>query len=190
MSSSDATQIAVAVVLTLTLLAVVYYAKQANRQAEGSLRQAEASLKMAEEMREARHGGVLPVVDFVLEPLDGSEQLKRVFQIKAGHLPETQWGALRNIGLGPALDIRFPTKLGDMGPSWPVVGHLGIGEVAKTELSGLERWPFCLEPISDSVKRLHVEYRDAYGRVYESWRDVTFDIADGGWETGPLHTTT
>ena len=172
-----------ALVVTAGLVGVTFAYARAARQ------QADASTKMAQEMREARHGGVLPVVDFILKPLNGSEQLSRVFQIKAGRFPETQWASLKNIGLGPALDVRFRTKLDDAGPNWRSVGHLGLGEVAERKYGPPGgRWPLYLEPISDLVKRLGVEYCDAYGREYESWRDITFDPAGGDWKIGPLHT--
>jgi hypothetical protein len=85
----QAIAVAVLVLVTAVYAGLTWWVARATR------RQADASVEMAREMREARHAGVLPVVDFVVEPPDSSEELGRVFRILAGHLPETQWGRLR-----------------------------------------------------------------------------------------------
>ena len=149
-------------------------------------RQAEASVLMAAEMREARHGQVMPVVDIVLEPL--TDTLEVAIAVAKGAFPQHMWARVKNAGVGPALDLRFQTKLNDMGPNWHDVGHLGVGEVVRAEIAQSERWPVYLEPVEERVRRLSVEYHNVYGKRYESWRDVTFDPAGPSWKIGPLHT--
>lgn len=96
---------------------------------------------MACEMKDARHGQVLPVIDIaILERLGDPEQLEMVFAIMGHRLPEHMPGRVKNIGLGPALDVKFQTKLDNMPPTWHHVGHLQAGEVA----AQLERWPLYL----------------------------------------------
>lgn len=166
--NSGAVQAISAVVLALTLIAVVCYAYQTRKQAK-------ATERMTEEMLESRHGTVLPVLDFVLEDLN----LDEIFAIKEGQFPESVNGHIENIGLGPALDVTFQTKLGSEAPRGEKIGFMRVG-------ASSEKWFFHLEPCSQAIKRLGVEYRNAYGRDYKSSREVRFHQQTGGRELGPL----
>jgi len=177
--------------ISVVVLAVVttIYAIATLKISNATKRQAEASVKMAEELVESRHGDVLPLLDFyTLEGKSGYEILTKLFRIQAGALPETFHGRIKNIGYGPALDVKFLTKLDDMEPGWQSVHRVEKGEYAFRELEPSPDWYIYLEPTNDLVKRLRVEYHNVYGRAYISWREVTFDRETGSTKVGHLHT--
>jgi hypothetical protein len=176
-------QLAAVSVLSVTLGAVLWYAWEARKQAK-------ASERMADEMLETRHGTVLPVIDFVTEQGSGGEAIVEVLRIHEGIYPETFHGRLKNIGYGPALDVRFQTKLYGMDPGWQHVYRVGRDEYAVSEFvpNPNPNWPIYLEPVNGSVKRLRVEYHNVYGRAYRAYRDVSFDPATGDTQVGHLRT--
>jgi hypothetical protein len=179
--ASDGVQIGIGIVLTLTLAAVLWYAWEARKQAK-------AGERMAEEMLETRHGGVLPVIDFIAEAGRGVDLIAEALRIQEGILPETLHGHLKNIGSGPALDIQFQIKLSDTEPIPKRVPRVGVGEYVQDELTRTHNWHIYLHPVGESMKRLSVEFHNVYGRPYRSWRDVSFDTAEGNTTVGPLRT--
>jgi hypothetical protein len=184
LNASDGIQIGVGVVLTLTLGAVLLYAREARNQAK-------ASAKMADEMVEARHGNVLPVLDFfTADDRGGGELLAEAIRILAGVLPENFPGRLKNIGFGPALDVKFQIKLEGEEATWQHVHRVEKEGHALSESvpNPSPDWYIYLEPVNGLVKRLRVEYNNVYGRPYCSWREVTFDTETGGAKVGHLHT--
>jgi hypothetical protein len=181
MNAGDGIDIGVGIVLTLTLGAVLWYAWEARKQAK-------AGERMAKEMIETRHGGVLPVIDFIAEAGRGVDLIARALQIQEGILPETLHGHLKNIGSAPALDIQFQIKLPDTEPSTKRVPRVGVGEYVQDELTRTHDWHIYLHPIGESAKRLSVEFHNVYGRAYHSWREVAFDRETGNTKVGHLHT--
>lgn len=181
LNASDGIQIGLGVVLTLTLLAVFWYAWEARKQSK-------ATVQMAKEMVESRHGSVLPFMDFVTERGRGVEVIAEALRIQEGNLPETFHGRMENIGFGPALDLKFQIKLHDMEPNWKHIPRVEVGQPAQDELARTQAWHIFLEPVDDFVKRLRVDYHNVYGRPYQSWRDVNFDVETGNTTVGPLHT--
>lgn len=181
LNASDGIQIGVGVVLTFTLAAVFWYAWEARKQAK-------ATERMAEEMLETRHGDVLPVIDFIPEAGRGVDRIAEALRIQEGILPETLHGRLENIGFGPALDLKFQMNLHGMEPNWKHIPRVEVGQPAQDGLARKQEWHIFLESVDDFVKRLWVEYHNVYGRPYQSWRDVDFDVETGNTTVGPLHT--
>jgi len=92
MNTGDGIQIGVAVVLTLTLLAVCWYAWEARKQAA-------ASVEMAQEMRQQRLIGVQPIV-VPLALLVGNRDIQAI---------------VANVGSGPSFDLSFCLQSLDTG---------------------------------------------------------------------------
>jgi len=140
--------------------------------------QAEASKKMAEEMMQQRYGGVFPIVDIKEQKESGSEMIKKGLDIGDGKIPEGQLCTLRNIGLGPAINvclfIRTPT--GER-RQWDF-GTLAVNDEADKERLSIEQ--------RNGRGVLVAYYRDAYERTFESSREFTIDQAGRSCKIGPL----
>ena len=179
--------------LVIVILAVVTnrYATETKRIAEATHDQTKATERMAEEMVEARHGNVLPVLDFfTTDDRSGGELLAEAIRILVGVLPENFQGRLKNIGFGPALDVKFQIKLEGEDATWQHVHSVEKGGYVLSELvpNPSPDWYIYLEPVNGLVKRLRAEYNNVYGRAYCSWREVTFDTETGDAKVGHLHT--
>ena len=138
--------------------------------------QAEASVKMAEEMREQRLDSVRPVIDIQWQQKHNSQTGKaapNVSELKSSGLP----CVLKNIGLGPAIDVYYFLQHHSGDHLRHDVGILVVG-------GGVPQTPLVVDESGDHgiVK---VYYRDAYGRRFESRREVR-DEEEKGWELGPL----
>lgn len=70
--------------------------------------------KMAEEMKKQRHEAFRPIIDIVAQPLNPVELAKQAYTIREGKLPEEIPCILRNIGVGPAVDlhsfVQYPNR--------------------------------------------------------------------------------
>lgn len=148
---------AVAVILALTLIAVLWYAWEARKQAT-------ASNEVAQETRLSRQDALRPVLDFrKLAPEDfgtGREAMARRFA--------EMWGdnhvscRLKNVGAGPAVNISSRALQRDGAEIEADMGTLGIGESSVL-------WPLV---VSEGLLQVH--YEDVYGRRLFSRRAVTF----------------
>ena len=165
MTSGEWVQIGVALILTLTLGAVLWYACEARKQAK-------ASAKMAREMRLSRQDESRPVLDVHKIPQDAFGTGPEAMQEATGQLltEDYVWCTLKNIGKGPALNIKAQIKQ-DFGAVEEVLGTLGIGDEVK-------RRPLMIIKAHDQYL-LEVKYQDVYGRWFSSRRRVMFD------ESGP-----
>lgn len=83
MTADEGIQTYIAAILTLTLLAVGWYAWEARKQAT-------ASLEMAREMRETRYADLLPVLDFAF--VEEVPNFNHIFAIKGGNFPDSMEG--------------------------------------------------------------------------------------------------
>jgi len=141
--------------------------------------QADASKKMAEEMMQQRYGGVFPIVDIKEQKESGSEMIKKGLDIGDGKIPEGQLCTLRNIGLGPAVNvwsfIRTPT--GER-RQWDF-GTLKVNEEVEKEQLSIER--------KNGRGVLVAYYKDVYERPFESSREfIIVDKAGCSCKIGPL----
>ena len=157
---------------TVALVAVtVTYATSAHEQAE-------ASKKMAEEMMQQRYGGAFPIVDIKEQKESSTEMIKKGLDIGGGKIPEGQLCRLRNIGLGPAINvcsfIRTPT--GER-RQWDF-GTLAVNDEADKEQLSIEQ--------RNGWGVLVAYYRDVYERPFESSREFTIDQAGRSCKIGPL----
>jgi len=147
--------------------------------AVSAFRQAHASIKMAEEMREQRYDGARPVVD-----IQRKEELDtRIREALAAESRETSYGlhcVLRNIGLGPALDVcSFIQTPGGERKRWEFGTLPTEGETERERLSLLQS--------NNNQWELVAYYRDVYGRAFKSSREVNIDELDNTkWNVGPL----
>jgi len=147
-----------------------------------AFRQATASVKMAEEMREQRYDTVRPVIDIQREPRD-EDKLPEAVAGKSGDTSRGLVCVLRNIGLGPAIDMHsfvqnpFVQNPSDRRQRFEF-GTLAAGEKSVLTMSlSLEQ--------EDSRIALVVYYKDVYGRTFESSREVRPD-EEKSWQVSPL----
>ena len=140
--------------------------------------QAEAGKKMAEEMMQQRYGGVFPIVDIKEQKESGSEMIKKGLDIGDGKIPEGQQCTLRNIGLGPAINVcSFIRTPSGACRSWDF-GTLAVSDEAAKERLSIE--------LRNGRGILVIYYKDVYGRPFESSREFIVDKAGRSREIGPL----
>ncbi len=162
----------VAVVLILTLGAVLWYAWEARKQAT-------ASARMAEETEQARYDSLRPVIDLAPNEKRAADYIKQGLD-KA--LPAEIECRLRNIGAGPALNIEFCMHHAEKQVGVPFkMGALGAGD------SDPRGHHLSLEAAQDGrgLKVVRVHYEDVFHRTLVSWREVSLD-EDGELVIGPL----
>jgi|GEM_PF-5632067 len=176
--------------LNLTVLVVLAYitgryaietaaiAKATKDQAEATKQQAEASRKMAEEMSEQRFDAVRPIIDIDTHEQDPNELMKEGFDAKEGIVPEELPCRLRNIGVGPAVDVYSFIKYLDGEWGQYEFGTLPVGERTEKLRLLLQR--------RDDRSLLVACYRDVNGRLFESSREVTPDKENEYLNRGPL----
>ena len=144
--------------------------------------QARASMKMAEEMSDTRYDTVRPVIDIQREPRD-EDKLPEAVAGKSGDTSRGLVCVLRNIGLGPAIDMHsfvqnpFVQNPSDRRQRFEF-GTLAAGEKSVLTMSlSLEQ--------EDSRIALVVYCKDVYGRTFESSREVRPD-EEKSWQVSPL----
>ena len=164
MSTGEWIQVGVAVVLTLTLGAVLWYAWEARRQTA-------ASVKMAQEMREQRLLATRPIL--LLSPLVeehgrwndgiGSETIRLALP---GPLADTTPVRIINVGTGVAVETTVPYKLELQHPRERVIDYLPAGS------DDIEH-NFYLAPKEGrpDERVLKITYCDVFGNIYESTRE-------------------
>jgi hypothetical protein len=136
------------------VIATVFYAFSASRQAA-------ANVKMAEEMREQRYDSVRPVMDFK----------ERESTLVFGAKPSYWWSCeLRNIGLGPAIDVYSFVVLQPLGRE---KRRRDFGTIPKDGNVLAENLSI---EYPNGRRALVAYYRDVYGRLFESSRYVNIDI--------------
>ncbi len=122
------------------------------RMADEARKEAEASRVMAREMEQARYAAAKPII-----------QLK-VRQFASDPRPNVD-SQLRNVGVGPAMNIVFTVSNGDT----TRIGVLGVGE----ETSGSHH--VVLETVGGQQLAV-IKYEDVFGNPWESQLNV--DLAD------------
>ena len=178
------------ITFVLVLVTVAYVKRTAEiasatrEQAEATRQQADASMKMAEEMREQRYDTVRPVIDIVVQPMEGKELIYRGLLAENGKFPNSVPCKLRNIGVGPAIELFScieyiegkPLRC-DFGAIPVAIGEEEMGYTSETRLFLEQR---------GNHKALVAYYKDVYGRAFESSREVTLNKENTTCETGPL----
>ena len=190
MSSGDATQIAVAVVLTLTLAGVLWYASEARKQAK-------ASVKMAREMREQRLSQGEPNVFIKLEATSpgslvyiAADTPKEVLQ----SFPEEVDFTLTNYGPGVALELDAIVHFKE-GTSFRYerdvlmpqeVGHCTLGRDLIVPGPGSQEVlnALGLDAVSADVL-VSVQYDDVYGRTRVSYMCINLGSEPTGSSDQP-----
>jgi hypothetical protein len=160
MNAGDGIQIGVGVVLTLTLLAVCWYAWEARKQAA-------ASVETAHEMRQQRLAGVQPVVVISVH----SATRSRIA------------GTLVNVGSGPSFDLSFCLQSVDGGRDVDQGGEIQVlrpGDAQPVEFEPRD----VFEERRDSFTEQNVRvfslggyrfvagYRDLYGNMLSAIRPL------------------
>lgn len=120
-----ATTAVVAIATLVVAGATVYYARKTRDLSDAAKRQTEAAQAAVEEMREQRYSSLLPVMDVVFSEQDASETLAEAYNLLREKWPETKRGYVKNIGIGPALDVRLQVKVQDE-PAWCVPFFLSL----------------------------------------------------------------
>ncbi len=134
--------------------------------------------KMAEEMREQRYDTVRPVIDIEKEESPQAEIVQGL-AVRDGLIGIGLPCKLHNIGLGPATDLYSFIR-----DDQNIRRRFDFGTLAargKTESMGLYA-----SKEENNRMFLAAYYRDIYGRVFESSREVIIDKEKGSLEFGPL----
>jgi hypothetical protein len=179
-----------ALAASVTLLVTVALAAITFSYAVAARRQADASVKMAEEMREQRRDAVRPLMDIEPAPVTGDEGLERA--LRRG-LPPFIRCRLRNIGVGPALNVKFDVY----DESRSAVVTKGVAAVAPGAHAQewftkrpTEEWPLAVEADSEAGQGagvLRVQYEDVFGNALQSLREVVPGEKLGPFgDVGPL----
>jgi len=155
-------------------------ANATKRQSEATKQQADASMKMAEEMKKHRYDTVRPIIDIqglVKSNLaTGEEMISEGMYARDNDISKGVLCILKNIGLGPAIDVKSFIPFENGSKDWDF-GTLGIRDVTEKRYLSLKQ--------EGSQIYLVVLYRDAYGRDFESKRQVR-STKEMGWELSPL----
>jgi hypothetical protein len=84
------------------------YADETKRIADATRMQAEASARMAKEMEQTRFATAKPIIELRPQDFDSTEGLR----IALGGPPPTNLQCrLRNVGVGPALNVVIPIRM-------------------------------------------------------------------------------
>ena len=168
MTTSQWLQIATISVLGVTLLAVLWYAWEARKQAK-------ATEHMVKETRRQREDAFLPILNIV-RLVSGNDLIRSgVYAIKGQIQPDLNCDT-KNVGIGPALDVEWLT-LGTglqqraREPVLPPGEHIEVNLVA--------------EQGSNGTHFVAMQYRDVLGRHIMSRKSVS--VANNSRiELGPL----
>ncbi len=171
------------IVLSATLLAVLWYAWEARRQAK-------ASFQMAQEMENSRQASVRPVLNIAADvPNRVSDALKD----DKPTTPSYSGAILTNVGTGPALDVSCLFHRLDLNENQEM--NLGIIEVGGIYplggRPGQLRVSNLLLAVVDGTKEakiIFVRYGDIYGNEYESSREIVYDDDLKSFSPGKLTT--
>lgn len=167
MTTSDYALISIAAVQAIAMMVLVgvtsYYAAQTR--------------KMAKEMLNQRYDIFRPVIDIDPYKSEPKELAKEAYKAKNGALPEHLMCLLRNVGVGPAIDVLSYVYYERR---W--LHSFGTIATIGTDLDPMQ---LSLEG-KNNRKVLIVYYKDVYGRCFESSREVSVDREKGTWKLGPL----
>ena len=166
------------ILLLLGLVGVTgFYALSATRQAN-------ASKEMAEEMKDARYDALRPIIDIVEQTVEPREMATRAYNAKEGIFPKKLSCQLRNIGVGPAVEVysfiedaRGETCRWDFGAIPVAIGEEEMGYTCEMPLSLQQR---------GEHKALVAYYKDVYDNPFESSREVCLDREKSALKIGPL----
>jgi len=150
-------------VLAATLLAVLWYAWEARKQAK-------ASARIAEEAREQRLLTTRPIL--LLSPVaeeqgwDGDIARDIIRLALPGPLADATPVRIVNVGTGVAVEVKVPYELPAQNPAEAVIDYLPAG-------SGHMERNFHLAPKQGrgNQRVLKITYYDVFGNVYESTRE-------------------
>jgi hypothetical protein len=140
--------------------------------ANSAVAQAEATFRLAREAKAARFGGVRPVIE--IERRGSSSTMGQALR---DQLPTSLPYRLRNIGVGPALNLTHQVDAGDD------IRRFERGAVKAGEsLPELGRLPITFPTTDPSFGVAVVQYEDVYENHYESRLELSFELdRDGGW---------
>lgn len=158
--------------LTLGLVAVTAVYAWATQ------RQADANINMAKEMKNQRYDAVRPIIDIQKIIVGNRDRALEVLAATEGKTDICLSCKLKNIGLGPAIDVYSFTQLSSGEKRRQEHGTLAIGE----EISYVS----LLIEHKDSSMELAVFFRDTYGRKLKSFRPVTLNLENQRFVLGPL----
>ena len=176
-TAADWLQASVTGLLALITLTYVFLFWKSNISVR---EQVEATKGMAEEMQQQRFDTHQPVL-VLKEDSSSLETGKQVVHLWMGSYPKAISCRCKNVGAGPALDLRWTIHEDDgttMNYDFPV---LEAGQQLKRNSPGPRKYkeqifefPMC-DTERENVKILRLTYKDLYGRGIESKREITFD---------------
>jgi len=189
---TDYIQIALMAILVGTTIFYAYQAKKANDSAKAS---AQASAKMAEEMKEQRYDAVRPIIDIVNTRMEPMELAKQVYGAKEGKFPNGLPCMLRNIGVGPAIEVYSFIEDAEGKPRRWDFGAIPVAigeevnrytrEIREEEVEYTREARLFIQQRGEH-RTLVVCYKDIFDNPFESSREVSVDKERTRLEIGPL----
>jgi hypothetical protein len=168
-------------ILTIGLLTITaVYAWSTERIAKSTREQAKASLKMAKEMENQRYDTVRPFIDFELMSVEITHGIVNGL-IEEDPRKTGVHAKIRNIGIGPAIDIYSFTFRANGERIKHDFGVLKVEGESKYVLFNLDK--------RNEEWFITAYYRDLYGRCFVSSREVIIRIKNNKYELGPLQSS-
>ncbi len=155
-----------AIAVVALVITTAFYAWRTWSISSATEKQAEASVEIARETQAARMDAVRPVIDIGVNPFakPGYELLKEALSEQP---PKALRCTLRNVGVGPALNVAYDIQVGsEIG--YKRVGALAVGEQV---LPSGEELPLKLEG-SARHGVITILYEDAFANRWESRMEV------------------
>jgi len=142
--------------------------------------------RMAEEMKEQRYAALKPIVDIMdlemqMKPMELS---KLGYVVGQGNFPQALRCILRNVGVGPALNVYSRIEDAEGEPRQWNFGVIPIA-IGEEEMGRTHEMRLFLEK-RDDHRALIAYYEDVYGNIFESSREVSVSKEKNRLEIGPL----
>jgi len=162
----DLGQVMEIVILAVLVTVTAIYAEQ-------TLRIANATKEQAEEMRKQRYNALRPIIDIVEQPTTGMEKEKQGFDAKEGKFPKDLLCILRNIGVGPAIEVFSFIEGAEDKPRRRDFDTIPVA-IGAEEMGYAHEERLLLEQRGNH-SALVAYYKDVYGNLFESVREVSVD---------------
>lgn len=153
-----------------------------------------SAIQMADEMRKQRHDALRPIIDIVKQPIMDTEKFEQGLNAEKGNLPKDLLCKLRNVGVGPALELySFTEDIEDTegNPRQEDLGVLPVAIGTRMTATGEEEIGYTDEMRLLLQQRgnhrvLVAYYKDLYGNLFESIREVSVNKGIRRVNIGPL----
>ena len=172
--------VAQAIEITITFVLVLITAIYVKRTSDI----ANATKEQADETKKQRYDTFRPVIDIVEPVMEPREMATLAYNAREGIFPKDWPCRMRNIGVGPAIELYSFIEGAKGKPRRWDFGAIPVA-IGEEEMGYTREMRLFLET-RNNHRALVAYYKDVYGRTFESSREVTFNKEKTGYEIGPL----